>query len=304
MMTLLVPAYNEERSIEKCIRSIDGQILSESLKVLVIPNGCTDRTTEVVKKEIARAKNKSISWKVVELTEGNKVKAINEGVRNAETEYVAVMDSDSWIEPDVIAKTITRLEADKKLMILGALHKPDFSRSINGSVLSQFQKLLYYNVTISPFRIPIGRFMAFRKEAILETPQTVAEDTWFVLETIRKYGEEAVRVDNDLIVNYQPTLDWVDFLRQETRFIGFTDMLFEKYPELKRVYEETNIKFKMTIEERIKRISQLMKADGIPMERLTQVKDLLLPMLKENAVMMRDQLEKAGGKWEVIESTK
>lgn len=304
MVTLLVPAYNEEKSIEKCIRSIDGQILSERLKVLVIPNGCTDRTTEVVKNEITKAKNNLISWEVIELSEGNKVGAINEGIKRMETEYVAVMDSDSWVEPDVIAKTITRLEADKKLMILGALHRPDFSKSIKGNLLWQFQKLLYYNVTISPFRIPIGRYMAFQKEAIFETPQTVAEDTWFVLETIRKYGEGAVRVDNDLIVNYQPTLDWVDFLRQETRFIGFTDMLFEKYPELKRIYEETNIKFKMTIEERIGRISELMKNDGIPMERLMQVKDFLLPVLKENAVMMRDQFEKSGGKWEVIESTK
>ncbi len=303
-ITLLVPAYNEEKSIGKCIGSIDGQILSEGLKVLVIPNGCTDGTVEVVNKEIARVKNKFISWEVVELTEGNKVKAINEGLKKVKTEFVAAMDSDSWIETDVIAKTITRLEENKKLMILGALHKPDFSRSIKGSVLGQFQKLLYYNVTVSTFRIPIGRFMAFRKEAILETPQTVAEDTWFVLETIRKYGNEAVRVDNDLIVNYQPTLDWVDFLRQETRFIGFTDMLFEKFPELKKVYEETNVKFKMTIEERIRKISELMKNDGIPMERLMQVKDLLLPMLKENAVMMRDRLEKSGGKWEVIESTK
>ena len=78
-ITLLVPAYNEEKSIGKCIKSIDGQILSEKLKVLVIPNGCSDRTTEIVKREISLAKNKLISWEVIELSEGNKVRAINEG---------------------------------------------------------------------------------------------------------------------------------------------------------------------------------------------------------------------------------
>ncbi|MEK7525102.1 MAG: glycosyltransferase [Patescibacteria group bacterium] len=303
-ITLLVPAYNEEKSIGKCIKSIDGQILSEKLKVLVIPNGCSDRTTEIVKREISLAKNKLISWEVIELSEGNKVRAINEGVRKAETEFVATMDSDSWIRPELISMTIKKMSEEPKLMILGAIYEPDFSKSIKGSLLEQFQKILYYNLLVSTFRIPIGRFMAFRKNSIPEIPQTIAEDTWLALETIKKYGNESVRVDNDLVVHYQPTLNWVDFIRQETRFVRATEVMFDRYPELKKIYEETNMKLKKPFEARMNEISELMKKDEIPQERLLQARNLLIPLLKENAAMVKDQPIMSDGRWEVIDSTK
>lgn len=303
-ITLLVPAYNEEKSIGRCLGSIDRQVLVERIKVLIIPNGCTDRTVEIAKEEIAQAKNKSISWEVVELPDGNKVNALNEGMRRAETEFVATMDSDSWIDPKTLSESVRKFVEDKSLMILGALYKPDFSKSIKGSILWQFQKLSYYNLLVSTFRIPIGRFMAFRKDTVIEMPHTVAEDTWFALEGIRKYGHEAVRVDNNLVVNYQPTLNWIDFISQETRFLRAAEIMFAKYPELKTIYEETNLKLKKPIDIRIKEIGELMRGDGISMERLMQSRDMLMPLLKENAVMMKDQLVKDDGGWEVIASTK
>lgn len=303
-MTLLVPAYNEEKSIEKCIRSIDGQILSERLKVLVIPNGCTDRTIEVARQTIGNAKNSLISWEVVELPEGNKIKALNFGVKKAETEIVATLDSDSWIRPELITMTTKKMSEEPKLIILGAIHEPDFSKSMKGSLLEQFQKILYYNLLVSTFRIPIGRFMAFHKNLIPETPQTIAEDTWLALETVKRYGSESVRVDNDLVVYYQPTINWVDFIRQESRFVGATEIMFDRYPDLKKTYEETNMKLKKPFELRMKEISKLTEKDQIPQERLLQAKNLLMPLLKENAAMTMGQLKRAGGKWEVIESTK
>lgn len=304
MMTLLVPAYNEEKSIEKCIRSIDGQILSERLKVLVIPNGCTDRTIEVARQTIGNAKNSLISWEVVELPEGNKIKALNFGVKKAETEIVATLDSDSWIRPELITMTTKKMSEEPKLIILGAIHEPDFSKSMKGSLLEQFQKILYYNLLVSTFRIPIGRFMAFHKNLIPETPQTIAEDTWLALETVKRYGSESVRVDNDLVVYYQPTINWVDFIRQESRFVGATEIMFDRYPDLKKTYEETNMKLKKPFELRMKEISKLTEKDQIPQERLLQAKNLLMPLLKENSAMTMDQLKRARGKWEVIESTK
>lgn len=303
-ITLLVPAYNEEKSIEKCIRSIDGQILSERLKVLVIPNGCTDRTIEVARQTIGNAKNSLISWEVVELPEGNKIKALNFGVKKAETEIVATLDSDSWIRPELITMTTKKMSEEPKLIILGAIHEPDFSKSMKGSLLEQFQKILYYNLLVSTFRIPIGRFMAFHKNLIPETPQTIAEDTWLALETVKRYGSESVRVDNDLVVYYQPTINWVDFIRQESRFVGATEIMFDRYPDLKKTYEETNMKLKKPFELRMKEISKLTEKDQIPQERLLQAKNLLMPLLKENAAMTMGQLKRAGGKWEVIESTK
>ena len=238
------------------------------------------------------------------MPEGNKVNAVNLGVQRATTELVTILDADSWIEPDLISQTIDRMAKDSNLKLLGAIHKPDFSKSIKGSILWQFQKLFFYNTIVNNFRIPIGRYMAFRKNDLPLTPHTIAEDTWLALEAIRQYGQTSIRVDIDLFVNFQPTLNWVDFIRQETRFIRSTEILFERYPGLKKVYEDTNLALKKPTEDRIKEISELMKTDGIPMERLMQAKDLLMPLFKENAEMMKDQLAKVDGGWEVITSTK
>lgn len=304
-MTLIVPAYNEDGVIEKSLTSIDSQLLLDKLHVLVILNGCTDNTENIARSVIKRSKNLNISWDLHVLTEGNKIKALNYGLNKTTTNLVAIMDSDSWIEPNTISLSEEKMKNNPSLMVLGAIHKPDFSRSVANSLLVDFQKILYYNLISNSLKVPIGRYMVIRgKENAMVEIGTPAEDSYVAIKQIAAKGEESVHVDEELIVNYYPVLNWVDFIKQESRFIRGTELMFEKYPDLKKAFGLIQEKHKQNQPERLRKIAQLMKENGILAERMHHAKDIILPILMENSQMMKNTLYSENGIWERISSTK
>ncbi|MEF1186216.1 glycosyltransferase, partial [Vibrio sinaloensis] len=68
MLTVLIPAYNEEKQIGNTLSAYKS--FMDRIQVIVIPNGCIDRT-----EEISKAVDDRIE--VLTLTEGSKVNAIN-----------------------------------------------------------------------------------------------------------------------------------------------------------------------------------------------------------------------------------
>jgi glycosyltransferase involved in cell wall biosynthesis len=77
MPTVVIPAYNEEKGIARCLRSVlaDGV---EDLVVVVVPNACRDATADRAREVAAPAGAKVL---VVETAEGGKTNAINLGER-------------------------------------------------------------------------------------------------------------------------------------------------------------------------------------------------------------------------------
>lgn len=102
-ITFLVPAYNEEKNIEKCLRSLLNLSYPKGkLKIIVIDDGSTDRTPEIVKKF------KGV--KLVKQENRGKAAALNNGLKYVKTELVACMDADSFPEKGYIIKMIGYLE--------------------------------------------------------------------------------------------------------------------------------------------------------------------------------------------------
>lgn len=72
MISVIVPAYNEEAVIERCLRNLTEGAPEGALQIIVACNGCHDRTAE-----LARAFGGPV--KVVETAVGSKVVALNLG---------------------------------------------------------------------------------------------------------------------------------------------------------------------------------------------------------------------------------
>lgn len=102
-ITFLVPAYNEEKNIGKCLQSIlNLDYPKNKLKVIVIDDGSTDNTPRIVKKfkkvKLIRQKN------------SGKAAALNNGLKYVKTELVACMDADSYPEKNYLLEMIGYLE--------------------------------------------------------------------------------------------------------------------------------------------------------------------------------------------------
>ena len=72
VFTIVVPAHNEEAVIERSLRTLCNQVTTCVLDILVVANGCNDRTVEIVRSHAATDPR----IRLVEITQGSKPEAI------------------------------------------------------------------------------------------------------------------------------------------------------------------------------------------------------------------------------------
>jgi cellulose synthase/poly-beta-1,6-N-acetylglucosamine synthase-like glycosyltransferase len=127
-VTFLVPAYNEERNIAKCLRSLLRlDYPKRKVDIVVIDDGSKDRTAEIALRFIG-----SRVRLIGKRNEGSKAKALNFALRKVpiHTDLIAVMDADSWPErnylhrivghfndPDIAAVTPAMKVAEPKTLV-------------------------------------------------------------------------------------------------------------------------------------------------------------------------------------------
>jgi glycosyltransferase involved in cell wall biosynthesis len=86
MISIIIPAHNEEEYIEKTLKSIIMQDYSYK-EIIVVCNGCSDKTSEIAKK---------YTNKVFELKEPNIAKARNFGATKAKGKKLLFLDADTY----------------------------------------------------------------------------------------------------------------------------------------------------------------------------------------------------------------
>lgn len=207
-VSLLVPAYNEEETIAKSVKSF-LQIDYPEYEVVVINDGSKDNTLEVLKKEfqlyiVDRKFRRVIQTKpvravyyskkysnliVVDKENGGKADALNCGVNVCTYPYVCSLDADSILERDSIAKVmqpffdnpsqtvvatgIVRIVNGCKLDSFGNIQELSLPRSN----IAKFQIIEYLRAflgarkglsMIGGLTIASGAFAAFNKSALIE----------------------------------------------------------------------------------------------------------------------------------------
>ena len=106
-ITFLVPAYNEEKNIGKCLDSLLNLNYGTRPKIVVIDDGSTDNTSEIVKSY----EDKGVIL-LSKPNEGKKSKALNYAIENMgiDTELFACMDADSYVDPNYLKRIVKYLE--------------------------------------------------------------------------------------------------------------------------------------------------------------------------------------------------
>lgn len=92
--SIIVPVYNVEEYIDDCLKSIKNQTFKD-YEVIVVNDGTKDNSMDIVKKydvEIINQENGGLSA------------ARNAGVKKAKGEYLIFLDSDDYIEKDLLKK--------------------------------------------------------------------------------------------------------------------------------------------------------------------------------------------------------
>lgn len=110
LVSVIVPVYNVEKYIDKCVSSILGQSYT-NLEVILVDDGATDSCPD--KCDAWALKDERI--KVVHKKNGGLSDARNAGMSIAKGEYIAFVDSDDWLEQNfiqVLYEAILRNQCD------------------------------------------------------------------------------------------------------------------------------------------------------------------------------------------------
>lgn len=106
-VSVIIPAYNIERYVQKAIKSVTKQSLKE-VEIIVVNDGSTDRTKEKIE-ELA---NSDKRIKVINLNNGGVSRARNTGISIAQGEYVLFLDGDDWIADECLNELYKRSKRD------------------------------------------------------------------------------------------------------------------------------------------------------------------------------------------------
>lgn len=98
-ISVIVPAYNVEQYIKRCINSLINQTYKGSYEVIIIDDGSVDRTSEIAKEA---ADNNPSLIRYYRKENGGQSSARNIGIKAATGSYLAFVDSDDYIEPSYL----------------------------------------------------------------------------------------------------------------------------------------------------------------------------------------------------------
>lgn len=108
-VSIIIPVYNVEHYIRRCIESIILQKDFSSFEVIIIDDGTKDNSIEVINDLISMHPNIIL----VHQENSGLSEARNTGIRMAKGEYISFIDSDDWIESDMISAMYLAAEETK-----------------------------------------------------------------------------------------------------------------------------------------------------------------------------------------------
>ena len=99
-VSVIVPFYNVEGYIEKCLETLVNQTL-EDIEIILVNDGSKDRSIEIVNKFLEAYPEKLV---YLEKENGGLSDARNYAIPYAKGEYIAFLDSDDYVEKDMYQK--------------------------------------------------------------------------------------------------------------------------------------------------------------------------------------------------------
>lgn len=105
-LTIVIPSYNVEKYIERCLDSFLNMEVLKELEILVINDGSTDQTQAIVQRYCNKYPS---SIHLINKENGGHGSGINVGIEHATGKYFKVVDGDDWVEKDNLPDYVRRL---------------------------------------------------------------------------------------------------------------------------------------------------------------------------------------------------
>ncbi len=241
LISVIVPVYNVEKYLGKCIESIMAQTY-QNLEIILVDDGSADKSGEICD-EYAR---RDLRIRVIHNENGGVSVARNTGIRQAAGEYIGLVDSDDYIDPDMyqtLYDLILKHDAQISMCDVYEVYEGsdplqredirDFCVDSEGAVKIVVDGLvncaysvnkLYKKELFDGLEFPQGKI--FEDARIM--PYLLSKAERIALTTARKYYYYH-RENSHMSVSFSPKhLDCIEVQEENYKFIC------EKYPSLEK----------------------------------------------------------------------
>ncbi len=110
--TVIIPAYNAEETIERCLQSLLVQ-KREDVEIIVVNDGSTDNTASIID-DFSKTNQTVVCLHQVN---GGVSKARNNGLSHATGTYITFVDSDDWVTDEYFSE-LDKMDSDTDLCYL------------------------------------------------------------------------------------------------------------------------------------------------------------------------------------------
>ncbi|WP_072543299.1 glycosyltransferase family 2 protein [Bacteroides mediterraneensis] len=275
-ISIIVPVYNAERTLNRCVDSILSQTFQE-WELLLIDDGSTDRSGELCDEYVSKDQR----IKVFHKKNGGVSSARNTGLNHAKGEWITFIDSDDEIPKNTFTDDCKYFTED---LIVGAYYEAKEDKEyhrwfLHAGVFYQNHLSEFYTKNISApiFGVVWGKLFRNRlcKGLDFDTNMKVGEDTLFVMQYLQRVKELRV-IDKDVYLYYMPnnfilkySLDvkssiyclnriYLSYQKLKVRSKDFERRIFGDYKLIcqKHIYQNVSSWYK---DERVKYIYNLIK---------------------------------------------
>ena len=120
LVSVITPCYNGEKYVSKTIESVLAQTYNK-WEMLIIDDGSTDNSAKIIQEY---CKNDS-RIKLIQQPNGGSAKARNHGIREANGQYIALLDSDDLWEKDFLEEQIKFMKEKNTICVYSSYKRID-----------------------------------------------------------------------------------------------------------------------------------------------------------------------------------
>ena len=178
-VSIIVPVYNAEKYLQECVERVLCQTLSD-IELILVDDGSTDSSPALCNQYAVQDHR----VKVIHKPNGRAASARNAGLRAASGEYVAFVDADDWISPDMYEKMLqtnadvtlcdyVRFQGEK----LFPFTQPNVAAGFYNK--AQIREIIYPHLVMDGIEYPItisNWALLIRREVIVKNRLSYRED--------------------------------------------------------------------------------------------------------------------------------
>jgi glycosyltransferase involved in cell wall biosynthesis len=180
LVSVVIPMYNRKKTIDYCLNSVLSQSY-ENLEIILVDDYSVDGTADYIRNTYTDKRIRLIQLEI----NGGAQKARNPGIKNANGEWIAFLDSDDELTKDSISNRYDLLKGNPKVdLIYGDTIDVTF-KNINSMSDIELKKYIFKELCLCPFSVIMARKSCIEEIGCLDENFLAWQDDSFIISFVK-----------------------------------------------------------------------------------------------------------------------